>query len=183
MAKRKNDKRSKAVNEAFERLRTFGDPVLRQETRAVTSFDARLSHLAELMFEVMEREEGVGLAAPQIGSVCRLMVWRDPEKDDERYVYVNPRIVRSSDATNTATEGCLSIPGEEMEVPRAEEIVVEACDLEGRAFEVELSGFQARVVQHEVDHLDGRLILDRASQEEKRRVLKELRERTLADGS
>ncbi len=136
-----------------------------------------------MMFEVMEREEGVGLAAPQIGLVSRMMVWKDPEQDDERHVFVNARIVRASEQCTTEPEGCLSVPGETMGVSRADEIVVEAQDLEGNQFEVELSGYQARVVQHEIDHLDGRLILDRASPEDRKRALKDLRERTLAGGS
>jgi peptide deformylase len=132
------------------------------------------------MFAVMEREEGVGLAAPQVGSLTRLMVWRHPENEDERHVYVNPRVVAESEACCTESEGCLSVPGTTMEVTRAEEIEVEAQDLEGAVFQVHLTGLLARIVQHEIDHLDGRLILDRTSPEERRRALKELRERALA---
>jgi peptide deformylase len=184
MAKRKSAKEGRAVaSEALEQLRVFGDPVLRQETRPVTCFDSRLRRLSEMMFGVMEREEGVGLAAPQIGVVSRLMVWKDPEQEDERHVFVNARILRASASCTTEPEGCLSVPGETMGVSRADEVVVEAQDLEGNHFQVELIGYQARVVQHEIDHLDGLLILDRASPEDRKRALKELRERTLAGGS
>jgi len=184
MARRKNPKDNPSSGkEPLEQIRTFGDPVLRQETRAVECFDGQLCRLADVMFAVMEREEGVGLAAPQIGLVSRIMVWKDPEKEDERHVFVNPRIVKVSEATTVEMEGCLSVPVESIGVPRAEEIVVEAQDLEGNTFEIELSGFQARVVQHEVDHLDGRLIIDRASPEDRKRALKYLRERALAGGS
>ncbi len=184
MAKRKQQGRGRtsAVG-ALERIRVFGDPVLRQQTTPVIEFDARLCRLTRTMFEVMDREEGVGLAANQIGVVSRVMVWMDPDNDYEEHIYVNPLIIEASESTTCDVEGCLSIPGESMEVPRADEILVEAQDLEGNVFQAEWSGFQARVVQHEVDHLDGRLILDRTSPEERRRVLKDLRERALAVGS
>ncbi len=167
-------------SDALERLRLFGDPVLRQETRPVAAFDARLRRLAESMFEIMEREEGVGLAAPQIGLVSRIMVWRDPEVEDERHVFVNPHITCFSESSTVDFEGCLSVPCDSLRIARADEIVVEAQNLDGDVFEVELSGFQARVVQHEIDHLDGRLILDRACDEDRKKALKDLRERALA---
>ena len=136
---------------------------------------------AATMLAVMHREEGVGLAAPQIGVLSRIMVWRHPENDDEEYVFVNPQIVSRSEECTTEGEGCLSVPGCTVEVARADEVVV---DRPGPAratpFELEASGLVARIMQHEIDHLDGRLILDRATPEERRRVLKELRERTLA---
>lgn len=183
MSKRKAIPRTSPARQApLESIRTFGDPVLKQGTGPVTVFDSRLERLAEVMFGVMDREEGVGLAAPQVGTLTRMMVWRHPENESERYVYVNPRIARESETCCTEPEGCLSVPGATMEVTRAEEIDVEAQDLAGAPFQVHLTGLPARIVQHEVDHLDGRLILDRASPEERRRVLKELRERTLAGG-
>jgi peptide deformylase len=178
----KNDKaQAKAAQKPapLESLRTFGDPVLKQPTLPVTEFDDRLQKLAGLMFAVMDREEGVGLAAPQVGVRTRIMVWRHPERPDERYVFVNPRIVERSDAVKVDTEGCLSVPGCTVPVERAEEIVVEAEDLAGDELRMELAGLMARIVQHEVDHLEGRLILDRTTAEERRRVLKEFRERVL----
>jgi peptide deformylase len=135
------------------------------------------------MLDVMEREEGVGLAANQVGVLARVMVWRHPENEDERYVFVNPEIVERSEACCTETEGCLSVPGATMPVSRAEEVVVEAQDLAAGEFRVHLGGLLARIVQHEIDHLDGHLILDRTSPEERRRVLTELRERTLTDST
>jgi peptide deformylase len=184
MGKQKTPSMRSLPREAsLEHLRTFGDPVLRQETKLVTVFDYRLEKLAQVMLEVMDREEGVGLAAPQIGVLRRVMVWRHPEEDTERYVFVNPKIVERSEACGTQTERCLSVPEATMEVTRAEEVVVEAQDLRGEPLEVRLAGFLARIVQHEIDHLDGCLILDRTSPEERRRVLKELRERTLAAGT
>ncbi|MFH0916458.1 MAG: peptide deformylase [bacterium] len=183
MGKTEGSRGSAPAREApLERLRTFGDPTLKQATHPVTVFDSRLEKLAQLMLEVMDREEGVGLAAPQIGVVSRVMVWRHPEREAERHVFVNPRIVESSETSSTAAEGCLSVPGGAMEVTRADEVVVEAQNLRGELFQVHFTGVLARIMQHEIDHLDGRLILDRTSSEERVRVLKELRERTLAAG-
>jgi peptide deformylase len=181
MAKRKAGKQARPrLRQPLEQLRVFGDPVLKQQTRTVTEFDARLRKLTETMFEIMEREEGVGLAAPQIGVVSRLMVWKDPDDNDRRHIYVNPRIVESSADVTVEPEGCLSVPGETLDIARADEVLVEAQDVEGVPFQVRHCGYQARVVQHEIDHLDGCLIIDRASQEERRRVLKGLRERALS---
>jgi peptide deformylase len=167
----------------MEQLRTLGDPVLKQQTVPVTVFDSKLEKLARLMLDVMEREEGVGLAANQIGVLSRVLVWKHPEGDGERYVLVNPRILERSEACCTESEGCLSVPGASMEVTRAEEVVVEAQDLAGESMRMQVSGMAARIVQHEVDHLDGYLILDRTSPEERRRVFKELRERSLSAGT
>jgi peptide deformylase len=162
----------------IDKLRLFGDPLLKTESRTVSDFGEELSKLAQLMFEVMDREEGIGLAAPQIGIGKKLMVWRDPETD-ERYALANPRIVARSDDTETETEGCLSLPGHAMEVSRADWVRVEAQDLQGNPLTLEVSGYRARIMQHEVDHLEGRLILDRTSGDERRRVLRAIRERTL----
>jgi peptide deformylase len=167
----------------LEQIRTLGDPVLKQKANPVTVFDSKLEKLAGVMMDVMEREEGVGLAATQIGVLSRMIVWKHPESDTERYVFVNPDIIERSEACCTEPEGCLSVPGASMEVTRAEEIVVEAQDLAGESMHMHVTGMLARIVQHEVDHLDGYLILDRTSPEERRRVLKELRERSLAAGT
>lgn len=176
---REQSKKARPDDRLVEQLRTIGDPVLRQKTRRVTVFDARLEKLAKTMIEVMLREEGVGLAANQVGVLSRLFVWRSPENEDERYVYVNPEIVERSEACCTDSEGCLSVPGTTMQVSRSEEVTVEAQDLTGKPIRVHLTGFLARIVQHEIDHLEGQLIIDRTSPEERRRVLKELRERSL----
>jgi peptide deformylase len=183
MGTRERAQTDRAGDKMVEGLRLLGDPILRQETRPVTVFDDRLEKLARNMLDTMDREEGVGLAANQVGVLSRVMVWRHPENEDERYVYVNPRIVEMSETWCTEFEGCLSVPGATMEVPRAEEVVVEAQGLDAQPIAIRLNGLLARIVQHEIDHLDGRLILDRVSPEERRRVLKELRERSLAGGS
>lgn len=184
MAKRTSRaKRADSSNAALERLRVFGDPVLKQETRPVTSFDSRLQRLVDLMFDVMDREDGVGLAAPQIGMLTRVMVWRHPDHEDERYAFVNPYIVERSESSTTEIEACLSVPEQSMPVPRSDEVVVEAQSVDGEELRMRLEGLAARIVQHEIDHLDGRLIIDRTSREERARALKEMRERALAAGS
>ncbi len=178
MARREREK-EQSPQVPLERLRTFGDPALRQQTHAITAFDSRLEKLADTMLQVMRREEGVGLAAPQIGVLSRIMVWRDPEHEEAEHVFVNPQIISRSEECNTTGEGCLSVPGCTVEVERANEVVVTAQDLGGTPIELEASGLVARIMQHEIDHLEGRLILDRATPEERRRALKELRERAL----
>ncbi|HZK49369.1 MAG TPA: peptide deformylase [Thermoleophilia bacterium] len=160
---------------AVDRIRTFGDPVLKQETRDVSTFGEDLVGLLDTMFDVMDREQGIGLAAPQIGVQKRILVWRDPETE-ERHVLVNPRVVECSQETEAAEEGCLSIPGFTMLVERPDCVLVEGRDALGRPLTLEASGLKARILQHEIDHLDGNLILDRTSVEERRRVLKEIRQ-------
>ena len=179
MARKDLSQKQRLTEVPLERLRTFGDPTLKQPTNVVTVFDSRLERLAAVMIAVMHREEGVGLAAPQIGVLSRMMVWRDPEQEDLEYVFVNPEIVSRSEECTMDSEGCLSVPGFTVEVSRNDEVVVIAQDLEGNPLTLEASGIVARIVQHEIDHLDGCLILDRATPEERRRVLKELRERKL----
>jgi peptide deformylase len=179
MARKNRIQKQRGADVPLERLRTLGDPTLRQQTKPVSVFDARLQKLAETMLAVMRREEGVGLAAPQIGVLSRIMVWRDPENEDVEYIFVNPQIISRSEECTTSGEGCLSVPGCTVEVERANEVGVTAQDLSGTPLELEASGLIARIMQHEIDHLEGRLILDRASPEERRRVLKELRERAL----
>jgi len=158
-----------------QRVRTFGDPVLKQGAPDFVGHAGDLTPLVEKMFQVMDREEGIGLAAPQIGVQKKIMVWRDPDTE-ERHVLINPRIVERSDDTVTAEEGCLSVPGHMMEVTRAAYVVVHGVDMDGRAVSVQATGLLARIMQHEIDHLEGHLILDRTSPDERRRVLKDIRQ-------
>jgi peptide deformylase len=159
-----------------DRIRIFGDPVLKQESREIAERGPELDRLAKLMFEVMDREGGIGLAAPQIGIQRKIIVWRHPETE-QGHVLLNPRIVERSEETVTASEGCLSLPGHSMDVERAERVVVEAVDLKGEPVTVEATGLLARIMQHEIDHLEGLVILDRTTSDERRRVLKERRDR------
>lgn len=160
------------------RIRTFGDPTLRDRARPVTEFDEQLVQLIDTMFELMDQADGVGLAATQIGVQKQIAVWRHPE-NEERYVLVNPRFLNRSAEMVVGNEGCLSVPGCTLDVPRSERVTVEACDGTGQCYTMDAEGLLARIIQHEMDHLEGRLILDRATPEERRRVLRQLREQAL----
>lgn len=160
-----------------DRIRVIGDPVLTQESRLIAETGPELDRLAKHMFEVMDREGGIGLAAPQIGILRKIIVWRDPDSE-QGSVFVNPRIVERSDEMVTSSEGCLSVPGHSMDIARSQRVVVEAVDLHGEPVRLEATDLLARIMQHEIDHLEGHLLLDRTSPEERRRVLKELRDRS-----
>ncbi len=139
-------------------IRTFGDPVLRRKAAPVDRPGASIRRLARRMLEVMREAKGVGLAAPQVGVLRRLAV---VDIGEGPLILVNPRITASS-GSEVDWEGCLSFPGLLAEIERARNVSVEALDLEGERVWVEAEGFLARVLQHEIDHLDGIVILDRA---------------------
>jgi peptide deformylase len=159
---------------ALAQIRQYGDPVLRTPADSVTEFDAALRVDAERMAAVMHEARGVGLAAPQIGRLRRLVVVR-PTPEDEVLALCNPRVVWSGEETEVDTEGCLSIGEVTVEVERPVAVRVHAQDLAGEGFEVEMSGHPARVIQHEIDHLDGILMLDRTTPEQRREALRALR--------
>jgi peptide deformylase len=160
------------------RIRTFGDPTLRQQAHEVSEFDDKLAQLVATMFELMEEADGVGLAATQIGVQKQVVVWRHPDTD-EHYVLVNPRFLERSTETEVGNEGCLSVPGCTIDVPRSLHVRVQACDHQGQGYTIEADGLLARILQHEMDHLEGRLILDRATPEDRRRALKQLRDNAM----
>ncbi len=162
---------------ARRQIRTLGDPVLREQARPVDKFDDELAALSRRMIAVMRDAPGVGLAATQLGVVQRVLVY---EVDDEPVTLVNPRIVAASRETEVAEEGCLSLPGMNLDVERAVAVHVRARDVRGRRLEFEAEGLEARVIQHETDHLDGILILERATRDERARALREFRERQIA---
>ena len=144
-------------------LRYYGDPALRRKAVPVTAFDAALAALVADLFDVMYREKGVGLASPQVGETARVFVVDvDDEEGRTRRVFVNPVITRR-EGTISAEEGCLSIPGYREDVKRWATIEVEAQDEEGRPFTLTAEGLLARAIQHELDHLDGILFIDRLS--------------------
>jgi len=145
---------------SFDRIRLFGDPVLKQESKEIAERGPELDRLAKLMFEVMDREGGIGLAAPQIGIQRKIMVWRHPDTE-QGYVLLNPRIVERSQETETASEGCLSLPGLRGLVPRHAALRLVGLDAEGGEVRLDAEGFHARVIQHEHDHLDGIVFVDR----------------------
>ena len=162
---------------ARREIRTLGDPVLREVARPVERFDRELVALSKRMVGIMRDAPGVGLAATQLGVVQRVIVY---EVDDEAVTLVNPRIVSSSRDTETADEGCLSLPGVTVPVERPAAVRVRGRDVRGRRLEYDAEGLEARVIQHETDHLDGVLILERTTREERARALRELRERETA---
>lgn len=149
----------------LRRIRVLGDPVLRKKSRKVTRFDDNLRDLVEGMVETMRESAGVGLAAPQVGVLERVIVLEVPEDEDEpgsgqMHVVINPKITRASDDKVDGNEGCLSIPGYVGEVTRHDIVTIRGQDLKGRKIRVNANGFLARVFQHEIDHLEGVLFID-----------------------
>ena len=162
---------------ALSLLRRLGDPILRSSATPVDRFDETLREQVGRMGVIMGDALGVGLAAPQLGVSQRLLVYRvGPEAP--LVALVNPEVEwTSEDEVETLEEGCLSIPGVAVDVERPVHARVRAQDEHGEGRLVEASGLEARVIQHEVDHLDGKLILDRATKEARREALRALRER------
>jgi len=157
-------------------IRTFGDPVLKSRATPVKDFDETLEHLAEEMMRVMREAEGVGLAANQIGHLKRIFV---ATHEDEQYAIVNPVIEECSEVTDKDIEGCLSIPETRVEVERPTAVTVSGHDPSGEPVRLEAEGLLARIFQHEIDHLDGVLILDRTDRESRKNAMREMRERML----
>jgi peptide deformylase len=160
---------------ALRFVRKHGDPALRSRAREVEAFDDALVEEVRRMGQIMHDAHGIGLAATQLGVMHRLLVYRvDP--DAPVAALVNPRVEWSSPETEPMDEGCLSLPGVLVEVERSVHVRVRASDERGEELLVEASGLEARVIQHEMDHLDGVLILDRTSREERKRAMRTLRE-------
>ncbi|HEV8450686.1 MAG TPA: peptide deformylase [Gaiellales bacterium] len=161
---------------ALRLVRQYPDPALRNAATAVAEVDDEVQRLAERMLDVMERAHGVGLAAPQLGILRRILVYRATDEDVPK-VLINPELVERSDETEVGTEGCLSLLGGELQVPVARHLRVRVSgrDASGDAVDMDVEGFEARVIQHEIDHLDGILIFDRAEDQERREALRELR--------
>ena len=160
---------------ALAHVRKLGDPVLRARAVPVDRFDERLVAEVERMGELMVDALGVGLAATQLGILHRVLVFR-VNVEDPVTVLVNPEIEWSSEELEIAEEGCLSLPGVHVEVERPARVRVRARDEKGEELEIEAEALTARVIQHEVDHLDGILILDRISREARKEAMREMRE-------
>jgi peptide deformylase len=165
---------SRREREARKEIRVIGDPVLRERAREVTEFDRSLRRLARRMIRIMHDAPGVGLAAPQVGVVQRVLVY---DVDDDPRVLVNPVLDEFSDETEEGDEGCLSVPGLRMPVERPVSVRVRAFDEEGEPVDYRAEGFAARVIQHEYDHLEGVLIVDRTSRAARAAAMRVLRER------
>jgi len=144
-------------------LHLLGSPVLRQRTPAVARVDDAVRRLVDDLFETMRAAKGVGLAAPQVGASQRVAVVDVGEEFPPPLVLINPRIVESGAEVEVAEEGCLSIPEIFGDVERPALVTLEALDRDGEPYRVTVSGYKARAVQHEIDHLDGILFLDRLS--------------------
>jgi peptide deformylase len=165
---------------ALAQVRQYGDPVLRMRAHEVTSFDEDLQRLATRMKQLMHDARGVGLAATQVGILQRVFVFQKGE--DDVVAVVNPTLSDLSDETEIEDEGCLSIQGVTMPVERNLRVSLEGKDEEGNDVRFELEGHPARVAQHELDHLDGTLILERTTDEARKEALAVLRPRPILAG-
>jgi len=157
---------------ALSRIRQYGDTVLRMKAREVESFDDDLERLVERMTALMHEANGVGLAATQVGVLRRLFVFVDEGEDR---VLVNPTITKRSKEADVDDEGCLSLRDVLVPVERATSVTIEGFDAKGESVTLELELPSSRVVQHELDHLDGVLIIDRTDDESRRTALARLR--------
>jgi peptide deformylase len=168
------DERSRRAA-ALAEVRTWGDPVLRSRASDVTEFGDDLAQEAERMAAIMRDAMGVGLAATQLGVLRRLLVFQ-AGADARATAVANPEIEWLSGELVTAEEGCLSLPGIGLDVERPLHARVRGQDVRGEELVLEASGLEARVLQHEIDHLDGVLILDRTEREQRKAALRALRE-------
>lgn len=160
---------------ALAHVRKLGDPVLRTRALVVERFDEELAAEIELMGALMHDALGVGLAATQLGVLHRVLVYR-AYADDPVTALVNPELEWCSGELESAEEGCLSLPGVHVEVERPTRVRVRAQDETGQDLEIEAEGLEARVIQHEIDHLNGVLVLDRISREARKEAMRALRE-------
>ena len=166
---------------ALAQIRQYGDPVLRMRANDVESFDGELAALVERMKSLMEDANGVGLAANQVGVLRRVLVMQANE--EEQIALVNPVVRESSDELETDDEGCLSLQGVTVPVERRVRVTIEGRDENGEEVSYELEGLAARVAQHELDHLDGVLILERTTDDARRGALAVLRPRVVISPS
>ena len=161
---------------ALSLVRQYPDPVLRMKANEVGDFDESVTGLVERMTLLMDEARGVGLAAPQLGVLRRILVYR--KADEEPVVaLVNPRVVSTGEEVEAADEGCLSLGAATVvvEVERPTALKIEASSPEGEPISIEAEGLEARVIQHELDHLCGVLIIDRTTPEQRRAALAQLR--------
>ena len=160
---------------ALRFVRQWGDPVLKSRAREIDRFDDDLRTQIEQMGRIMEDSLGIGLAATQVGKLQRVLVYR-VEPDSPVNAVINPVIEWSGDELETIEEGCLSLQGVHVDVERPIYVRVRAQDEHGEPITIEAAGLEARVLQHEIDHLDGVLILDRTSRDQRKSALRMLRE-------
>jgi peptide deformylase len=171
---RRDPEREARRRTALAQIRQFGDPALRMQANEVGDFDGDLERLVERMTSLMTEAQGVGLAATQVGILRRVLVIQ-PYSDDEPLALVNPRLVEKAEEVATDDEGCLSLQRVLVPVERHTAVTLEAQGVSGEPIRLEFEDLPARVVQHELDHLDGVLILDRTHPESRRKALGLLR--------
>jgi peptide deformylase len=159
---------------ALAQIRQYPDPVLRMKANEIEDFDGDLTRLVERLEHLLKDANGLGLAATQIGVLRRVFIFQ-PDPDEPPKALVNPRLTEGSDDRVADDEGCLSLQGVVIPVERHERVTIEGNDPEGKDVRLELEGLPARVVQHELDHLDGILIIDRTTPEARREALGILR--------
>lgn len=161
---------------AIREVRTFPDPVLRQTAKPVVNITEEVSNLVHDMVDTMYSAPGVGLAAPQVGVSLRIVIIDRVDLPDEMdyMALINPEITQA-EGSWVCEEGCLSLPGETAEVKRAMKITVRALDLSNQTLEIDAEGMIARIIQHEVDHLNGKLFPDRIDLLPRRRIYRRLR--------
>jgi peptide deformylase len=159
---------------ALSQIRQYGDPVLRMKALTVETFDEELARVADRMYSIMHDAEGVGLAATQVGILRRMFVF---VVDGEDHVLVNPIVTSEGKQTETDNEGCLSLGSVRVDVTRPLDLTIAGKDVSGNDVSYDLEGLGARVVQHELDHLDGRLVIDRTDEQSRRDALRQLRPR------
>ena len=162
---------------ALAQIRQYGDPVLRMKANEVVEVDDDVRRLVERMTSLMEDAQGVGLAATQVGVLRRLFVFVNGDEGPQ--AVVNPTVVERAEETDSDEEGCLSLQGVKVPVERSVRVVVEGLDANGKPVRYELEDYDARVVQHELDHLDGVLIIDRTDDEHRKEALRVLRPRVV----
>jgi peptide deformylase len=165
---------------AAYQIRQFGDPVLTQRSAEVTDLDGSLAHLVDDMVETMHEAHGLGLAAPQVGVQKRLFVYQLEDRDP--VAIVNPTIAETRGEWEYE-EGCLSIPGLYFPIVRPKEIHLTGWDIDGNEISIEADEIEARCFQHELDHLDGRLLLTLLDKSQRKEAMRELRRRSEAVGS
>ena len=172
------DEKTRAA--AWQQIRQFGDPVLREESRLAEPGE-EMRQLSERMIKIMYAADGVGLAAPQIGILQRIIVFRFGHEEPQ--VLLNPEIVSMSEETATEPEGCLSLASLAVDVERAERVTVKGQDLEGNVREYELEGLHARILQHEIDHLEGIMVHNRTTREQRKDLMGRFRKTKLPGDS
>jgi peptide deformylase len=153
-------------------IRTYGDPVLRKATRDIEEIDGRVASLASKMIDTMYDAPGVGLAANQVGVSRRLFVY---DAGDGPVTVINPRLVEA-DGEFTYTEGCLSVPGHAWDITRPDRVHLTGLDLDGNELSLEACEFEGRIFQHELDHLDGILLVERLDPDQRREARALLRQ-------